>query len=158
PGNRADKPEYKRCCQMFGLMRIAFQKAQTSNDPIAPYREIQNLERTFCRLLAAASPNKGIPEKMRVCLDELKLAIGEVIQYGPENPVALGLDQMEASAESTPQPTYEEMHNLRVEPKVKMVPETRLLKVKNELKEAQAKITELNGENNSLALRVRQLE
>lgn len=151
PPDTIDRPGYRQCRTIYGLMNTTYQRSESSSNPSKEYKELQGLERDLrCRLnlLDAA---KGIPPKMTQYLDEIKHAIDDALTNGVTTEFLLQgyQDILDDKPEAQPQQQPE---------RVKMVPDTKLKKVKGELVEAQKKVVKLNEENNALALRVKQLE
>jgi hypothetical protein len=151
PAETIDRPGYKQCRITYGLMNMAYQRSELSSNPGKEYKELQGLERDLRRRLNLLDAAKGIPPKMTQYLDELKNAIDDALTKGVTTDFLIqGIedildDKPEAQPEKQPE-------------RVKMVTDTKYKKVKAELAEAQIKIFKLNGENKSLALRVKQLE
>jgi hypothetical protein len=141
-------PEYKRCRTTFGLLRSFFNKAETSEEPKKEYIEVQKMELALRQRLLALPSTKGVPVKMIECLDELKVAVAEVIETGWsfKGDVVLKLENLHLGKEEEVQPKL----NIRIKDKVH--------KYKDALVEEKTKNMLLNEENNRLVLRLRTVE
>src|SRR5690348_16506303 len=82
PPERDGKPKFRRCRTMFGMMQTFLQKVETSSVPVRDCVEIQKLKVSLRQQLEAASPNKGVPQKMTKGLKELRDLLEEIIVYG----------------------------------------------------------------------------
>jgi hypothetical protein len=141
------KPEYKRCRTTFGLLQSFFNKAETSEDPKKEYVEVQKMELALRQRLLALPSTKGVPPKMIQCLDELKVAIAEVIQMGwsIKDDEVLKMEEMQLGKEE-------------VSPKVNIKIKDQLQKYKSALAEEKTKNRLLNEEINRVAMRLRAVE
>lgn len=141
-------PEYKRCRTTFGLLQSFFNKAETSDDPKKEYIEVQKMEPALRQRLLALTSTKGVPIKMTQCLDELKVAIAEVIETGWsfKDDEVLRLEDLQLEKEEEVPPKL----NIKIKDKVQ--------KYKDALAEEKTKNLLLNEENNRLVLRLRSVE
>lgn len=80
PEHRAGNPGYKRCRTTFGLMQSFLLKAETSDNPIKDYIELQKIEPALRQRLQDLKSAKGVPANMTQCLDELKHAFAEMME------------------------------------------------------------------------------
>ncbi|KAF2255316.1 hypothetical protein BU26DRAFT_153879 [Trematosphaeria pertusa] len=152
PPERPNNPSYRGCRTTFGLMQQCITNAENSEHPNVQYRELQKLEQTLRQRLHALDAKKGIPEKMTSCLDELRDAVQEAFEEGIDTDFILkGFEQMIEEDE----PTLEERDAKKLR---KMVPEERLKKVWEQLKEAREKNRKLTNENNDLAMRLKRVQ
>jgi small-conductance mechanosensitive channel len=151
PSVTINRPDYRRCRTVYGLMNTAYRRIDTSKNPEKEYKELQDLEQDLRDSLDNLDTTKGVPVKMTQYLDELKNAIENALAEGVTvDFITQGIVDMlkeEPNAQPDPQPEV-----------VKMIPDTKLKQVQAELAEAKKRIQKLNEENNALALKVKRLE
>jgi hypothetical protein len=151
PSDTINRADYRRCRMVYGLMNTTYRRIDTSSSPEKDYIELKTLTSDLRRHLNALNASKGIPEKMSLYLDELAAAVDDGLAKG------VTMDFLIAGVEDL----LEENPNAQTENKeerVKMMPDTQYKKVKAELKEAKARIKELNEENNALVMRLKKAE
>jgi chromosome segregation ATPase len=151
PSITINRPDYRRCRTVYGLMNTTYRRIDTSKNPEKGYRELQDLEQDLRRSLDNLEAKKGIPVKMTQYLDELKNAIDDALAEGVTvdflTQGIVDMLQEQPNAQPDPQPEL-----------AKMIPDTKYKKVRAELAEAKKKIQKLNEENNALAVKVKRLE
>jgi hypothetical protein len=151
PSDTINRPDYRRCRTVYGLMNTAYRRIDTSKNPEKEYRELQDLEQDLRTRLNNLDAAKGIPVKMTQYLNELKNAIddalikGITVDFLMQGIVDMLQEQPNAQPEQQPE-------------LAKMIPDTKYKKVRAELAEAKKKIQKLNEENNALAIKVKRLE
>ena len=152
PPEKAGNPAYVRCHTTFGLLKGCLDKAEQGDSPEKQYKELQIVEDTLRRRLDSLNPVKPIPEPMLILLDELREAVKEALEHGVNTDFVIkSLEDMIAA----PEPTLAEKDTRRPP---KMVTETRLKHVWDELQQTKEANRRLNDENNDLALRLKRAE
>ncbi|KAF2474945.1 uncharacterized protein BDR25DRAFT_311334 [Lindgomyces ingoldianus] len=159
PPERPGRPEYKRCRTTFGLMRSIFRKAETSENLETEYIELAKLEPALRQQLEGLNSCKGIPEKMMKCLDELKITVAVMLKGGlTPNDISCQMAENETEHVELqvmdPKPRVE---SNQIKIPVKLIPETKLDSLREDLAAANAKIVRLINENNSLTTSLQQV-
>jgi hypothetical protein len=148
PSDTINRADYRRCRMVYGLMNTTYRRTDASTSPEKEYMELKILTSDLRRHLNALNASKGIPEKMSLYLDELTAAIDDGLAKGVSTEFLIaGIEDL-----------LKEDLDARTEDRgerVRMMPDTQYKKVKAELKEAKARIKELNEENNALVLRLK---
>jgi chromosome segregation ATPase len=172
PPQTSTRPEYRACRTTYGMMKSFLNSALESAHPLTEYKELQKMEPALRCRLHAMKAKKGVPPKMIELLDELKGSVAEIVGLGDDG--VRRLHEMEREVEGLLElgtGAYadhdHEPNSKRMEKgKEKMVPESKLKKVRDsllqQLKEANEKIAQLNSriaplnaENNRLTLQLR---
>jgi hypothetical protein len=147
PSDTINRPDYRRCRTVYGLMNTAYRRIATSPTPSKEYTNLRALESTLRNLLTTLPASKGIPTQMSQYLDELRTALDDALTQG----VTLAFVSLEVDDGA------DVVREVQPE-RVKMMPDTKYKLVRAELALAREKIRALNEENNGLVLRVKRLE
>jgi hypothetical protein len=151
PSELVDRADYRMCRTTYGLLSTTYKRANDSNKPMTEYKELQELEKMLRKRLTELDAARGLPQKFKGPLDNLKAGIEHALADGVGiDYIIRGLrDIVEEKPDATPAP--------KTAP-VKMVTETRYKKVWDDWKAEQEKNRKLNEENNRLTLELKQYQ
>jgi hypothetical protein len=178
PSESLPKPGYRPCLTNYGLVKRSFDEAATSNTPMRQYKNLLEAAKTLRQRLHTLP---RIPEQMTTALDDLDLAVGEMIGLGDagikdvdEKEAAQGPEEIVQESKlpqvsQGPEKIVQKPEPLPVSIKINknptvmrqkdsQVPQRHYNRVKEELKEEKENNQKLSDENNRLVRELRMVK